>query len=228
MELGDRMIRCQALRWGAPGQPLTPPVDLELPKGSLTAVIGANGSGKSSLLKVIAGLQKPLAGKVSLDIPRKGSLSFLPQQQHLDRQFPISLQELVAAGFWGSKQSPEIRRQRLKDVLEDWCLTGLEQRPLMALSGGELQRALLARLSLAEAPLLLLDEPHAALDELGQTLLWKHLHNWHAEGRTLVVVCHDLAAVRQHIPQSLLIKSSGCVLGPSTELIRQPPQAQVA
>jgi zinc/manganese transport system ATP-binding protein len=228
MELGDRMIRCQALRWGAPGQPLTPPVDLELPKGSLTAVIGANGSGKSSLLKVIAGLQKPLAGKVSLDIPRKGSLSFLPQQQHLDRQFPISLQELVAAGFWGSKQSPEIRRQRLKDVLEDWCLTGLEQRPLMALSGGELQRALLARLSLAEAPLLLLDEPHAALDELGQTLLWKHLHNWHAEGRTLVVVCHDLAAVRQHIPQSLLIKSSGCVLGPSTELIRQPSQAQVA
>lgn len=228
MELGNRMIHCQALRWGAPGQPLTTPVDFELPEGSLTAVIGANGSGKSSLLKVIAGLQKPLAGKVSLAIPRKGSLSFRPQQQHLDRQFPISLQELVAAGFWGSKQSPEIRHQRIKAVLEDWCLTGLEQRPLMALSGGELQRALLARLSLAEAPLLLLDEPHAALDELGQSLLWKHLHNWHAEGRTLVVVCHDLAAVRQHIPQSLLIKSSGCILGPSTELIRQPQQVQVA
>ncbi|MDB5996238.1 MAG: manganese transporter ATP-binding protein [Pseudomonas sp.] len=222
------MIRCQALRWGAPGQPLTPPVDCELPRGSLTAVIGANGSGKSSLLKVIAGLQKPLTGKVILDVPHKGSLSFLPQQQHLDRQFPISLQELVAAGFWGSKQSPEVRHQRLKAVLEDWCLTGLEQRPLMALSGGELQRALLARLSLAEAPLLLLDEPHAALDELGQALLWKHLHAWHAEGRTLVVVCHDLAAVRQHMPQTLLIKSSGFILAPSTELIRQQPQTQVA
>ena len=222
------MIRCQALRWGAPGQPLTPAVDFELPKGSLTAVIGANGSGKSSLLKVIAGLQKPLAGNVVIDVPRKGGLSFLPQQQHLDRQFPISLQELVAAGFWGSKQTPEIRSQRLKAALEDWCLTGLEHRPLMALSGGELQRALLARLSLAEAPLLLLDEPHAALDELGQALLWKHLHAWHADGRTLVVVCQDLAAVRQQIPQALLIKSSGCVLGPSTELIRQQPQTQVA
>jgi zinc/manganese transport system ATP-binding protein len=203
-------------------------VDFELPKGSLTAVIGANGSGKSSLLKVIAGLQKPLTGKVFLDVPRKGSLSFLPQQQHLDRQFPISLQELVAAGFWGSKQPPELRSQRLKTVLEDWCLSGLEQRPLMALSGGELQRALLARLSLAQTPLLLLDEPHAALDELGQTLLWKHIHHWQAEGRTLVVVCHDLAAVRQHIPHSLLIKNSGCVLGPSTELIHPQPQAQVA
>ncbi|MGF6225036.1 metal ABC transporter ATP-binding protein [Pseudomonas frederiksbergensis] len=222
------MIQCQALRWGAPGQPLTPSVDFQLPKGSLTAVIGANGSGKTSLLKVIAGLQKPLAGKVIIDVPRKGGLSFLPQQQHLDRQFPISLQELVAAGFWGSKQAPEIRSQRLKSALEDWCLTGLEHRPLMALSGGELQRTLLARLSLAEAPLLLLDEPHAALDELGQALLWKHIHAWHAEGRTLVVVCHDLAAVRQQIPQALLIKSSGCVLGLSTDLIRQQPQTQVA
>ena len=222
------MIRCQALRWGAPGQPLTPPVNFELSTGSLTAVIGANGSGKSSLLKVIAGLQKPLTGKIFLDVSRKGSLSFLPQQQHLDRQFPISLQELVAAGFWGSKQSPDLRNQRLKTALKDWCLSGLAHRPLMALSGGELQRALLARMSLAQAPLLLLDEPHAALDELGQALLWKHIHAWHAKGRTLVVVCHDLAAVRQHIPHTLLIKSSGSVLGPSTELIRQQPLTQVA
>jgi zinc/manganese transport system ATP-binding protein len=222
------MITCKALRWGAPGQPLTPAMDFELVKGSLTGVIGANGSGKSSMLKVIAGLQKPLAGKVILDVPRRGSLSFLPQQQHLDRQFPISLQELVAAGFWGSKQTPQQRSQRLQAVLEDWCLSGLEHRPLMALSGGELQRALLARMSLAEAPVLLLDEPHAALDEQGQILLWKHIHAWHADGRTLVVVCHDLTAVRQHIPQALLIKSSGCVLAPSKELILQQPHTQVA
>lgn len=222
------MIHCQSLRWGAPSQPLTPALDIALPRGSLTAVIGANGCGKSSLLKVIAGLQKPLEGKVMLDVPRKGSLSFLPQQQHLDRQFPISLEELIAAGFWGNKQSPEARRNRLDSVLDDWCLSGLERRPLMALSGGELQRALLARLSLTDAPVLLLDEPHAALDELGQALLWKHLHAWHAAGRTMVVVCHDLAAVRQHIPHTLLIKNSGCVFGPSTDLIRQQPQSQVA
>ena len=222
------MIRCDALRWGAPGQPLTPALSCELPNGSFTAVIGANGSGKSSLLKVIAGLQRPLAGTVALSVPRQSGLSFLPQQQHLDRQFPISLEELVAAGFWGRRLSTQLRSQRLKDALENWHLSGLEHRPLMALSGGELQRALLARLSLADAPLLLLDEPHAALDELGQTLLWKHLHQWHAQGRTLLVVCHDLAAVRQHIPQTLLIKNSGCVLGASTELIHQQPHTQVA
>lgn len=119
------MITCTALRWGAPGQPLTPAIDLTLEKGSLTGIIGANGTGKSSLLKVIAGLQKPLAGKVTVDVPRRGGLSFLPQQQHLDRQFPISLQELVAAGFWGTQQrSPQQRSQRLEAVLEEWCLSG--------------------------------------------------------------------------------------------------------
>ncbi len=222
------MITCNSLRWGAPGQPLTPALDLTLEKGSLTGIIGANGTGKSSLLKVIAGLQKPLAGKVIVDVPRRGGLAFLPQQQHLDRQFPISLQELVAAGFWGIQHTPQRRSQRLQAVLEDWCLTGLEHRPLMALSGGELQRALLARMSLADAPVLLLDEPHAALDEDGQALCWKHIHAWHNEGRTLVIVCHDLASVRHHTQHVLQIKNTGCVFGPSKELIRPQPQMQVA
>ena len=222
------MITCNSLRWGAPGQPLTPALDLTLEKGSLTGIIGANGTGKSSLLKVIAGLQKPLAGKVIVDVPRRGGLAFLPQQQHLDRQFPISLQELVSAGFWGTQHTAQQRSQRLHAVLEDWCLTGLEHRPLMALSGGELQRALLARMSLADASVLLLDEPHAALDEDGQALCWKHIHAWHNEGRTLVIVCHDLASVRHHTQHVLQIKNTGCVFGPSKELIRPQPHMQVA
>lgn len=222
------MIRCQDLSWGAPGQALTSPLTLELESGSLTAIIGANGCGKSSLLKVIAGLQKPLAGQVTLSVPRQSGVSFLPQQQHLDRQFPISLQELVAAGFWGRRLSTQLRAQRLAAALEAWHLNGLDNRPLMALSGGELQRALLARLSLTDSPVLLLDEPHAALDELGQQLLWQHIHAWHAEGRTLVVVCHDLAAVRQHIAKTLLIKNRICVYGASAELIQQSPHMQVA
>lgn len=108
------MIRCQSLVWGAPGQPLTTPLSLEFESASLTAIIGANGCGKSSLLKVIAGLQKPLAGKVEMAVPRQSGISFLPQQQHLDRQFPISLEELIAAGFWGRRLSTQLRTQRLK------------------------------------------------------------------------------------------------------------------
>lgn len=102
----QKMIRCQSLVWGAPGQPLTTPLSLEFESASLTAIIGANGCGKSSLLKVIAGLQKPLAGKGGngCSTPKR-HFSFLPQQQRLDPAVSISLEELIAAGFWGRRLS---------------------------------------------------------------------------------------------------------------------------
>lgn len=96
------MIRCRQLQWGPPGRPLTPPLDLALAAGSLTGLIGANGSGKSSLLRLLAGLQPALAGGIELGVPRLGGVAYLVQQQALDRQFPIDLQALVSAGFWRS------------------------------------------------------------------------------------------------------------------------------
>ncbi|MDN6859400.1 ATP-binding cassette domain-containing protein [Pseudomonas sp. CAN2814] len=212
------MIHCQSLQWGPPRLPLTPPLQLKLATGSLTALIGANGCGKSSLLKVLAGLQKPLAGKLKLDV-RPREIGYLVQQQALDRQFPISLSELVGAGFWNSSLDAAGRREKLRAVLALWRLEGLEQHPLAALSGGQLQRALLARLSLLEAPLLLLDEPDACLDETSQELLWQQVHHWHREGRTLVLVCHDLATVRERVPDCLRIAAEGCRYGTSSELI---------
>lgn len=221
------MIHCQALQWGPPRLPLTPPLNLDLGAGSLTAIVGANGCGKSSLLKVIAGLQKPLAGRVRVQL-RPREIGYLVQQQALDRQFPIGLGELVGAGFWNSRLSTAERREKLRRALADWQLEGLEQRPLAALSGGQLQRALLARLSLLDSPLLLLDEPDACLDEAGQALLWQHIDAWHREGRTLLLVCHDLGAVRERVPDCLRVAAEGCHHGSSRELIASRCLARVA
>lgn len=223
------MIHCHNLQWGTAGQPLTPPLNLHLAFASLTGVIGSNGCGKSSLLKVIAGIAQPLRGQVELAVPRLGGVAYLVQQQALDRQFPISVQNLVSAGLWRSRLSRPQRQARLEQALSDWGLSELQQHSLQALSGGELQRALLARLSLTDAQILLLDEPEAALDEQGLSLLWQHIARWQAEGRTQIVVSHSLSHMSQHLDNALLVSRSGCIFAPIRELIGQrSPLEQVA
>ncbi len=215
------MIHCRGLQWGAVGQPLTPPLDLDLPAGSLTAIIGHNGCGKSSLLKVIAGLQKPLAGRLQVNAQGLGSVAYLQQQQSIDRQFPLRVQQLVSAGLWRSTLPHREQQRRLKQALADWHLTALAERPLHALSGGELQRALLARLNLTDATLLLLDEPEAALDEQSQQLFWQHVERWQAEGRTLVLVSHNLSGLTPRVDNALLISRSGCIFAPLRQVLSQ-------
>ncbi|WP_104096991.1 metal ABC transporter ATP-binding protein [Stutzerimonas kunmingensis] len=214
------MIECHGLQWGS-GRPLTPPLDLQLAAGSLTAVIGSNGSGKSSLLKVIAGLDRPLVGRIELGVPLLGGVSYLPQQQHVDRQFPIRLAELVSAGFWRSRLGRDERRARLRQTLADWGLLDLQTQGLHALSGGELQRALLARLSLTDAQVLLLDEPEAALDDVGLGLLWQHIERWQREARTLVMVSHNLVGLTHLHCDGLLIARSGCIKAPIRQFMAE-------
>ena len=143
------------------------------------------------------------------------------QQKALDLQFPISQHKLDSAGFWRSPLSRRDRQTRLQQVLDDWRLLDLQRQPLQALSGGELQRALLARLSLTDARILLLDEPEAALDEQGQALLWRHIQRWRAEGRTQLLVSHDLAGLSQRLDDALLVASSGCVFAPIQQMLAQ-------
>ncbi|MEH6670132.1 metal ABC transporter ATP-binding protein [Halopseudomonas sp.] len=204
------MINCQDMQWGPPGRPLTPPLSLQLRAGSLTAVLGANGSGKSSLLKVLAGLVRPLSGRCQVTGRKPGQIGYLPQVQTLDRQFPIDCQTLVNDGQWRNRGSRAERRKRLQDVLLEWQLVDQAYRPLAALSGGELQRALLARLSLQEADLLLLDEPTSAMDAAGQELFWGAVARWQAQGRSLVLVCHDLPRVAARVQHILHISAEGC------------------
>jgi zinc/manganese transport system ATP-binding protein len=198
-------------------------VSEDIEQGSLTAVIGPNGAGKSTLLKAMAGMLKPLSGALRA----KGALrtAYLPQSATLDRSFPISLFDLVASGLWhriGTFSSLNAKeRVAVHEALERVGLQGFERRTLDALSGGQLQRALFARLILQDADLILLDEPLAAIDTKTSADLLDMIHAWHAQGRTILAVLHDMQIVRAHFPTSLLLARECVAHGPTQDVLSE-------
>jgi zinc/manganese transport system ATP-binding protein len=181
----------------------------EFAAASLTAVIGPNGAGKSSLLKVLAGVIRPTSGEVICSALPLHRLAYLPQQDELDREFPITVAELVALGAWrnfGSvrKVPPGLAASVHEAVAAVGLLTVID-RPIAELSVGQFQRALFARLLLQDADVILLDEPFASLDENTTEDLLQFLRRWRQEGRAVVAVLHDLDRVRQYFPSTLLL-----------------------
>ncbi|MDQ7261274.1 zinc ABC transporter ATP-binding protein AztA [Paracoccus sp. PS-1] len=189
--------------------------------GALLAVVGPNGSGKSTLVKCITGLLNPLSG--SCRIAPRTSLAYLPQQSELDRSFPARVVDLVALGLWrkrgllGRHRAED--RKAVADALRAVGLEGFEGRPIDSLSGGQLQRALFARVLVQDADLILLDEPFNAIDEKTIRDLIGLILHWHGEGRTVVVVVHDLDLVRAHFPQALLLARRPIAWGPTAKVV---------
>ncbi|WP_062228645.1 metal ABC transporter ATP-binding protein [Aureimonas frigidaquae] len=177
--------------------------------GSLTAVVGPNGAGKSTLLKGIMGLVRPSSGSVRLHGIDRRDIAYLPQIGDLDRSFPIDVQDLVALGTY--RRMGLLRRiaggslEQVQAAIEAVGLGGFERRAISTLSGGQLQRALFARMLVQDARVLLLDEPFTAIDMRTTMDLLDVVARWHGEGRTIIAVLHDLELVQQHFPRSLLI-----------------------
>lgn len=175
--------------------------------GSLTAIVGANGSGKSTLMKGIVGVLRPMAGacKVTPGV----TLAYLPQQSELDRSFPARVIDLVSLGLWPRRgllgHYRPVDRETVAKALSAVGMEGFEKRPIDTLSGGQLQRALFARVLVQDADLILLDEPFNAIDARTIQDLIGLIKCWHGEKRTIMVVVHDLDLVRRHFPEALLL-----------------------
>jgi zinc/manganese transport system ATP-binding protein len=190
-------------------------------QGSLTAVVGANGSGKSTLMKGVVGIIKPMSGSMNIKSDQK--TAYLPQQSELDRTFPARVIDLVALGLWSKRgllgrYSPS-DREHLERALQAVGLEGFEQRAIDTLSGGQLQRALFARVLVQDADLILLDEPFNAIDAKTVTDLIALIGRWHSEKRTVMVVVHDLDLVRQHFPDALLLARSPVAWGGTQKVL---------
>lgn len=175
-------------------------------RGTLLAIVGPNGGGKSTLLKSLAGRLPPIGGTIENAF---GSLAYMPQIGDLNRDFPVSVFDLALTGLCGKRgmfgRIGRAERLRAQEALAAVGLTGFEDRPIRTLSGGQLQRLLFARLMLQDAELILLDEPFTAIDSRTIEDLLVIVHRWHHEGRTVLAVLHDLELVRAHFPETLLL-----------------------
>ncbi|HEU4476568.1 MAG TPA: ABC transporter ATP-binding protein [Methyloceanibacter sp.] len=181
----------------------------EVAQGDLLAIVGPNGAGKSTLLKGIVGELKPLGGNLDLDGLKRSDIAYLPQQIDTDRWFPISVFDCVAMGLWreiGAWHGLDgTRNDAVARALARVGLQDLGNRPVGALSGGQFQRVLFARLLLQDASLILLDEPFRAVDNKTVDDLIELIRSWHAEGRTVLAALHDIEQVRAHFPSTLLL-----------------------
>ena len=198
--------------------------------GTLTAIVGPNGAGKSSLLEAIAGRLRPSTGRVEVDPALGAHVAYLPQASAVDRSVPLRVADLVALGDWGRSGAfgavGAPSRARLAEALQAVGLTGFGQRLIGELSVGQFQRVLFARLLLQDARLILLDEPFNAVDATTQDALMDVVRAWHAEGRTVIAVLHDLALVRREFPRALLLAREVLAWGPTPQVLRPEPLAR--
>jgi len=194
-----------------------------LRQGSLTAIVGANGSGKSTLLKGIAGMLAPMSGRCQ--VGRGVSAAYLAQRAEVDMHFPAQVRDLVAMGLWPRRglfgRTSADDRVRVAKAIAAVGLDGFEDRDLDTLSGGQLQRALFARVIVQDADLILLDEPFNAVDVRTIGDLIGLIRGWHAEGRTVAVVAHDLDMVRAVFPEALLLARRPVAWGPTASVLTE-------
>jgi zinc transport system ATP-binding protein len=187
-------------------------VSFDLDAGRFLAIVGPNGAGKSTLVKVALGLVRPDRGHAALfgrdagDVPER--IGYVPQLKTFDRTFPATAVELVVTGLrrrWPARVGRG-ERARALEALAHVGAAALADRPLARLSGGELQRAYLARALVRSPALVLLDEPATGVDYLAEHDLYDLLERFQADsGATVVMVTHDLAAARYHADRVLVL-----------------------
>lgn len=187
-------------------------VTMALFRGDYVGLIGPNGGGKTTLIKVILGLVKPLQGKILVmgEPPEEGRryVGYVPQLQLEDRSFPISVWDVVAMGRiipgFGGVRLSILDKQIVEQSLEQTGILDLRHKSMNELSGGQRQRVNIARALAAEPEILLLDEPTASVDPQASTQLYDLLSRLN-EKITILLISHDMTAISSYV------KTIGCI-----------------
>ena len=203
--MSSDVIEIEHLSFAYPLTPVLEDVTFSIQRGDFVCIVGPNGGGKTTLLRLILGLLTPSRGSVRVfgrsPIEARRRIGYMPQHAQLDPQFPVRVSDVILMGRLGSGQLGRFSRAD-KDVaaaaLGEVGLADYAWRSFAALSGGQRQRVLIARALACEPELLLLDEPTANLDPLVQDEMNELLHKLN-ERLTVVLVSHDVGFVMRYV-----------------------------
>ncbi|WP_171024647.1 metal ABC transporter ATP-binding protein [Lacticaseibacillus zeae] len=196
-------------------------VSFEVKEGEIVGIIGPNGAGKSTLIKAMMDLI-PHQGNAVMDgqplAKQAQKIAYVQQKSNIDLTFPITVRECVALGlqahanmfgYTGKNEGKEIAQ-----ALEMVSMTDFAKRQIGRLSGGQLQRVLIARCLVQEADLIILDEPFAGIDNRSESAIMIVLRKLRAEGKTILMVHHDLKTVRSYFDSVVMMNVRMIGAGP--------------
>jgi zinc transport system ATP-binding protein len=202
------------------GPPVLRDVDLDVARGEFLAIAGPNGGGKTTLLRLILGLEHPTAGRVHVEVQRRG---YLPQRAQTATDAPLTVRELVGAGRVARSRllGPQSRSDRaaVRDAIERVGLSARADRRLSTLSGGQQQRAFIAKALAGDPELLALDEPTAGVDVEAQEAIAALLQRLGTElGMTILYVSHEFGSVEHFVERIVLVRERIVYDGPPSDL----------
>jgi manganese/zinc/iron transport system ATP- binding protein len=201
-------------------------IDLDIPEGKLVGIVGPNGAGKSTLIKACLDLVPRSSGRVMVYgqpyKKQRALVGYVPQRESVDWDFPVSALDVVAMGTYGRigwcRPVGKKHKQEAMDALERVGLADFAHRQISQLSGGQQQRVFLARALAQDAKLYFMDEPFAAVDAATERAIVSLLHELKDQGKTCLVVHHDLATVKEYFDWLILLNLRVVKAGPTSEV----------
>lgn len=188
-------------------------INLNIPKGVMCAISGPNGAGKTTLVKSILNFIPHLTGNIKIngkDLKQEiDNISYVPQKESVNWQFPTTVSDVVLMGTYRElgwfKRPGKAQKDKANQAMKQLGILDLANKEIASLSGGQQQRVFLARMLCQEADIIFLDEPLVGIDKKSEQIIMNILNHLKKEGKTIIVVHHDLATIEKYFDYLVLV-----------------------
>ncbi|MDR0769306.1 MAG: ATP-binding cassette domain-containing protein [Dysgonamonadaceae bacterium] len=208
--MSNVLVDIQDICAGYDGNILLRDVSLKIYERDFLGIAGPNGGGKTTLVKCILGLLKPVSGCIVFpDREVKNRTGYMPQINQTDRKFPILAREVIESGLMAAKnKSKSEKKEKVRVIIKEMDIENIAEKAIGKLSGGQLQRVLLARAIVNDPKLLILDEPSSYVDKPFETHFYQLLRTINNKDTAIVLVSHDMETIRSYAKNMVWVEET--------------------